>query len=97
MGKAGASIAIAVVILGASIVAQQPAAPAPTGPVPAGLPDWAYTPPPPPGSPPPPSALPTDDAAVVSIAGTTKTFTRAQLRAHRPRAERCGTPPRGSL
>ena len=54
-------IAIAVVILGASIVAQQPAAPAPTGPVPPGLPDWAYTPPPPPGGPPAPSALPADD------------------------------------
>src|SRR5688572_31334321 len=81
MGKAGASIAIAVVILGASIVAQQQAAPAPTGPIPPGLPDWAYTPPPPPGSPPAPSALPADDNAVVSIPGTTKTFTRGQLRA----------------
>ena len=47
MGKAvGAPIAIAVVIFGASIIAQQQAAPAPTGPIPAGLPEWAYTPPP---------------------------------------------------
>ena len=79
----GASIAIAVVILGASIAAQQPAAPAPTGPIPPGLPDWAYTPPPPPGSPAPPTALPADDNAVVSIAGTPKTFTRGQLRAQK--------------
>jgi hypothetical protein len=63
---------MAVVILGASIVAQQQAAPAPAAPIPAGLPDWAYTPPPPAGSPPPPSALPADDSAVVSIPGTTK-------------------------
>src|SRR5262245_63023297 len=84
MGKAvGAPIAIAIVILGTSIMAQQQAAPAPTGPIPAGLPDWAYTPPPPAGSPPPPSALPADDNAVVSIPGTTKTFTRAQLRAQK--------------
>jgi cytochrome c553 len=79
---------MAVVILGASIVAQQQAAPAPAAaapasPVPAGLPDWAYTPPPPAGSPPPPSALPADDAAVVSIQGTTKTFTRGLLRAQK--------------
>ena len=77
----GALFAIALVILGASVIAQQQAAPAPTGPIPAGLPEWAYTPPPPPGSPPPPSALPADDNAVVSIPGTTKTFTRGQLRA----------------
>ena len=87
MGKAvGAPITIAVVIFGASIMAQQQAAPAPTGPIPAGLPEWAYTPPPPPppaGSAPAPaiSALPADDNAVVSIPGTTKTFTRVQLRA----------------
>jgi cytochrome c553 len=82
MGKVlGAPIAIAVVILGASIMAQQPAAPAPTGPIPAGLPDWAYAPPPAGGAPPPVSALPTDDNAVVSIPGTTTTFTRGQLRA----------------
>jgi cytochrome c553 len=77
----GALFAIALVILGASVIAQQQAAPAPTGPIPAGLPEWAYTPPPPPGSPPPPSALPTDDNVNVSIPGTTKTFTRGQLRA----------------
>lgn len=76
-----ASTALALAILGASMTAQQQAAPAPTGPIPPGLPDWAYTPPPPPGGPPAPSALPTDDSAVVSIPGTTKTFTRAQLRA----------------
>ena len=77
----GALFAIALVILGASVIAQQQAAPAPTGPIPAGLPEWAYTPPPPAGSPPPPSALPTDDNVSVSIPGTTKTFTRGQLRA----------------
>ena len=82
MNKAvGALVAIGVVILGASMVAQQPAAPAPSAPIPAGLPDWAYTPPPPAGSPPPPTALPADDNAPVSIAGTTKTFTRGELRA----------------
>src|SRR5262245_34178316 len=76
--------AITAVIFGASILAQQPApAPAPAAPIPAGLPDWAYTPPPPAGSPPPPSALPADDGAVVSIPGTTKTFTRGQLRAQK--------------
>jgi len=81
-----ALVALAVVTLGASIVAQQPAAPAPAAaapaaPIPAGLPDWAYTPPPPAGSPPPPSALPADDTARVSIPGTTKTFSRGELRA----------------
>src|SRR5688572_31834783 len=50
---AGASGAIAIVILGASILAQQ-AAPAPVAPIPPSLPDWAYTPPPPAGSTPPP-------------------------------------------
>ena len=78
----GAPVAIAVVILAASIVAQQPA-PAPTGPIPAGLPEWAYTPPPAGGPPPAVSALPADDAAVVSIPGTTKKFTRAELRAQK--------------
>src|SRR5688572_1494928 len=76
---AGASGAIAVVILGASIVAQQ-AAPAPAAPIPAGLPDWAYTPPPPAGSPPPPSALPADDNAVIKLPGLDKTMTRGALR-----------------
>jgi len=77
-----ALVVIAVVILiGASLVAQQQAASAPTAPVPAGLPDWAYAPPPPPGGPPQPSALPADDKAAVSVPGTTKTFTREQLRA----------------
>ncbi|HET9269913.1 MAG TPA: c-type cytochrome [Vicinamibacterales bacterium] len=82
----GALVALAVVTLGVSMVAQQPAAPAPAAaapaaPIPAGLPDWAYTPPPPAGSPPPPSALPAEDTARVSIPGTTKTFTRGELRA----------------
>lgn len=78
-----ALVAVSVVLVGASVLAQQPTAPAPGAPIPAGLPDWAYTPPPPPGGPPPPSALPADDAAVVSIPGTTTTFTRGQLRAQK--------------
>jgi cytochrome c553 len=53
---------------------------APAAPVPPGLPDWAYTPPVP-GAPPPPSALPAEDTAVVKIPGTTRTFTRGDLRA----------------
>jgi cytochrome c553 len=79
-----ALIAIALVVFGASVIAQQtaPAPAAPTGPIPAGLPDWAYTPPVP-GAPPPPSALPTDDNAVVRIPGTDRTFTRGQLRAQK--------------
>ena len=93
----GALLAIALVVFGASIVAQQQNAPAPTGPVPAGLPEWAYTPPVP-GAPPPPSALPTDDNAVVKIPGTDKTFTRGQLRAAKETMDwypedRHGTPP----
>jgi len=77
-----ALIAIALVVFGASVIAQQtaPAPAAPTGPIPAGLPEWAYTPPNPPGSPPPPLALPTDDAVVVRIPGVTKTMTRGELR-----------------
>lgn len=74
-----ALIAIALVIFGASVLAQQPA-PAPAAPVPPGIPDWAYTPPPPAGSPPPPSALPADDNAVVRMPGVTKTMTRGELR-----------------
>jgi cytochrome c553 len=77
----GMVVAVMVVTVGASVLAQQPAAP--SAPIPAGLPDWAYTPPPPPGGPPPPSALPADDNAVVSIPGTGKTFTRGQLRAQK--------------
>ena len=76
----GALIAIASVVLGASVVIAQQNAPAPAAPIPAGLPEWAYTPPPPAGSPPPPTALPADDNAVVSIAGTDKTMTRGALR-----------------
>jgi cytochrome c553 len=83
MNKAVGVLVAGVVIVGGSIAAQQQAAPAPTAAVPAGLPDWAYTPPPPAGSPPPPSALPADDSAVVSIPGTTTTFTRGQLRAQK--------------
>jgi cytochrome c553 len=75
----GALFAIALVVLGASVVAQQQAA-APTGPIPAGLPDWAYAPPVP-GAPPAPSALPNEDSAVVKVPGTEKTFTRGELRA----------------
>jgi cytochrome c553 len=90
-------VAVGVVLVGASGLAQQPV-PAPGAPIPAGLPDWAYTPPPPPGGPPPPSALPADDAAVVSIPGTTTTFTRGQLRAQKETmdwhpADRRGTLP----
>ena len=80
---AGVLFAVAVVVVGASVVARQPVAPAPNPSIPAGLPDWAYTPPPPPGGPPPPSALPADDDAAVSIPGTSKTFTRGQLRAQK--------------
>jgi len=77
----GALIAIASVVLGASVVIAQQTAPAPTAPVPPGVPEWAYnTPPPPPGSPPPPSALPADDTAVVRLAGLDKTMTRGALR-----------------
>jgi cytochrome c553 len=76
----GALIAIASLVLGASIGIAQQNAPAPTAPIPAGLPDWAYTPPPPPGSPPAPSALPADDNAVIKIPGTDKTMTRVALR-----------------
>ena len=84
MRKAAAAVGvITIAILGVSIFAQQRGAPAPAAPIPAGLPDWAYAPPPPAGSPPPPSALPADDNAVVSIPGTTKTFTRGQLRAQK--------------
>ena len=70
----------ALVFVGSSVVAQQQNAPAPAAPVPAGLPEWAYTPPNPPGSPPPPSVLPSDDKAVVRIPGIDRTLTRGQLR-----------------
>jgi cytochrome c553 len=76
----GALIAIASLVLGASVVIAQQTAPAATAPVPPGLPDWAYTPPPPAGSPPAASALPADDNAVVRISGTDKTKTRGELR-----------------
>ena len=84
----GALIVVTTVaVIGASITdarqaPQQPRpAPAPAAPaIPAGLPDWAYTPPNPPGTPPAPSALPTDDAAVVRVPGTARTLTRGQLR-----------------
>ncbi|MBI4888207.1 MAG: c-type cytochrome [Acidobacteria bacterium] len=78
-----ALFAIAVLVLGVSVAAQQAAPAAPTGPVPAGLPDWAYTPPVPGAPQPPPTALPADDSAVVRIPGTEKTFTRGQLRAQK--------------
>jgi cytochrome c553 len=76
----GTLVAIASVVLGASVVIAQQNAPAPTAPIPAGLPEWAYTPPPPPGSPAPPTALPADDTAMVKISGTEKTMTRGALR-----------------
>jgi cytochrome c553 len=74
-----ASVANALLIFGAAVLAQQNA-PAPAAPVPAGLPDWAYTPPNPPGSPQPASALPADDNAIVRIPGTDAMMTRGQLR-----------------
>jgi cytochrome c553 len=79
MGRTVGGLLAIGVILCASAMAQQNA-PAPAGPVPPGLPEWAYTPPVP-GAPPPPSALPADDTAVVRIPGTTRTFTRGELRA----------------
>ena len=81
-----AVVAVVLVALGGSVVAQQPAAPAPAAatapaaPLPADLPEWAYTPPNPPGAPPPPSALPADDNAVIRISGVERTLTRGQLR-----------------
>ena len=45
----GTLVAIASVVLGASVVIAQQNAPASTAPIPAGLPEWAYTPPPPEG------------------------------------------------
>jgi len=57
--------AIAPVVVVTAIAVAQPGVPATTAPVPADLPDWAYTPPPPPGAPPPPSVLPADDSAIV--------------------------------
>ena len=73
-----ALIALALAGFGAAVLAQQPAAPA--EPIPAGLPEWAYTPPLPPGSPPPPSALPADDSVVLRMPGTERTLTRGQVR-----------------
>jgi cytochrome c553 len=76
--KQRALIAVALAGFGASVLAQQPAAPA--APIPAGLPEWAYTPPPPPGTPPAPSALPADDSVVLKMPGTERTLTRGQVR-----------------
>ena len=70
-----ALIAVALVVFAASVVAQQPAPPAP---IPAGLPDWAYTPPVP--GEPAASVLPTDDNAVIRLPGLQKTMTRGDLR-----------------
>ena len=79
----GVLLALASVVLAASLESQTPTPPAGSAaPVPPGLPEWAYTPPVP-GAPPPLSALTTDDGAVVTIAGTDKTFTRGQLRAQK--------------
>ena len=77
--KAAPVLLAAICLLnGAAIIGQN--APAP-GPVPPGLPDWAYTPPPPPGSPRASTALPEDDNAVIRIPGTERTLTRGALRA----------------
>ena len=77
---AGCVIAIASVVLGASVVIAQQNPPAPAAPIPAGLPEWAYTPPPPAGSPPPPSRSAGRRQRRFSIAGTDKTMTRGALR-----------------
>jgi cytochrome c553 len=70
-------VSIAVVVLAMSgAFAQNP----PAAQIPAGLPEWAYTPPPPKGTPPSPSALPADDSVVVRIPGTERTLTRGALR-----------------
>jgi cytochrome c553 len=71
------SIALAVVAV--SVVLAQNS-PSPAAQIPAGLPDWAYTPPPPRGGAPAPSALPADDHAIVRISGTDRTMTRRALR-----------------
>jgi cytochrome c553 len=71
--------AVALVAVATAAVMAQQNTPAPTGPIPPGLPEWAYTPPIPGVK--PVSALPEDDNATVSIPGTTRTFTRGQLRA----------------
>ena len=78
-----AVVAVVLVALGGSVVAQQQAALAPAAtaaPASVDLPEWAYTPPRAPGSPPPPSSLPADDNAIVRIPGVERTLTRAQLR-----------------
>ena len=77
-GRTRGLIVVALAGFAASVLAQQPAAPA--APIPAGLPEWAYTPPPPPGGPPPPSSLPADDSAVLRMPGTERTLTRGQVR-----------------
>src|SRR5688572_27387021 len=101
MRKIQFAVVVAAVLaaLGASVIAQQQAAPAaaPVAPPPADLPEWAYTPAVP-GAPAPPAALPADDNAVISIPGTSKTFTRGQLRAVKETMDwypedRHGTPP----
>jgi cytochrome c553 len=98
----GALVVVGLATFGASVVAQQAAqAPAPAAaplpPPPADLPEWAYTPPQP-GAPPAPSALPADDTVTISIPGTTRTFTRGELRATKETMDwypedRRGTPP----
>ena len=76
----GVFFGVALMALGTAAVLAQQNAPAPAGPIPVGLPEWAYTPPPPAGSPPPATALPADDNAVVTLPGTSKTMTRGALR-----------------
>ena len=89
----GASSVAALVVVAAAVAAGQQNTP--TAPIPPGLPEWAYTPPVP-GAPPPPSALPADDAAVVRIPGTDKTFTRGQLRAQKETMDWHPEDPRGT-
>ena len=69
---------VSAILAVSAVFAQNP--PAPAAQIPAGLPDWAYTPPPAPGSPRAPSALPADDTAIIRIPGTDATMTRGALR-----------------
>lgn len=76
----GVSLALGLSVSAPLLISAQQNAPAsPAAPIPAGLPDWAYAPPLPPGTP-IPSAMPADDATVMSMPGSSKTFTRGELR-----------------
>src|SRR5688572_11987464 len=70
-----ALIAVVLAGFGASVMAQQPA---PSAPIPPGLPEWAYEHPV--AGEPTTSALPADDNAVVRVPGTERTLTRYQVR-----------------